>query len=106
MAPLLPLAEGRAKRCFTDAQRKAMAIRDQGCVMPGCPIPAGECQAHHVGDWAGGGATDISNGALLCWVHHREVDLHRWILERNPDASGPYWLVTPTPRHTWRARAS
>ena len=50
------------------------------------------------------GTTDLDRLALLCWPHHRQVDLDRWDLTRNPDPTGPYWRVTPTPRHRWRSR--
>jgi hypothetical protein len=104
LAPLVPLDQGRAKRCFTEAQRKAMALRDVTCVKDACEIPANVCEGHHVGDWASGGETKIENGASLCWVHHREVDLGRWTVTRNPDPTGSYWITTPLPRHRWRRR--
>ncbi len=101
---LEPLAVGRATRLATKAQRTALAIRDGGCVIPGCERPPAECQSHHVTDWAAGGRTDCDNLALLCWTHHRQVDLNRWRLVRNPDPVGPYWLVTPIRRLAWRQR--
>ena len=101
---LEPLAVGRATRLATKAQRTALAIRDRGCVIPGCDRPPAECQVHHVTDWAAGGRTDCDNLALLCWTHHRQVDLNRWRLVRNPDPVGPYWLVTPIRRLAWRQR--
>ena len=101
---LEPLAVGRATRLATKAQRTALAIRDGGCVIPGCERPPAECQTHHVTDWAAGGRTDCDQMALLCWSHHRQVDLNRWRLVRNPDPEGPYWRVTPVRRHAWRHR--
>ncbi len=79
--PRIPLAVGRTSRTATPAQRKALAARDGGCVIPGCQIPAANCQAHHVQDWAVGGPSDIDNLALLCWTHHRQVDLGMWTIE-------------------------
>ena len=38
---------GRARRLFSPAQRKAMAIRDVTCRAEGCEIPAAWCEAHH-----------------------------------------------------------
>ena len=46
--PRIPLAVGRTSRTATPAQRKALAARDGGCIIPGCQIPAENCQAHHV----------------------------------------------------------
>ena len=71
----IPLAVGRTARTATPAQRRALAARDKGCIIPGCGIPAEACQTHHVQDWAAGGNTDLPNLALLCWAHHRQVDL-------------------------------
>ncbi len=101
---LEPLAVGRSTRFATRAQRTALAVRDRGCVIPGCERPPGECQAHHVTEWSQGGRTDVDSLALLCWVHHRQVDLNRWRLVRNPDPGGPFWIVTPVRRHAWVQR--
>ena len=48
----IPLAVGRTARTATPAQRRAMAARDGGCIIPGCQVPAENCQSHHVQDWA------------------------------------------------------
>ncbi|MFN8126567.1 MAG: DUF222 domain-containing protein [Candidatus Nanopelagicales bacterium] len=97
-----PLAVGRARRFATPAQRVALAVRDRGCIV--CQRPPAECQTHHLTDWADGGRTDLDALVLLCWAHHREVDLGRWVIERNPDPAGPHWKITPTSRHRWRRR--
>ena len=101
---LQPLAVGRAHRFATAAQRTALAVRDGGCVL--CHRPAAECQAHHLTDWAAGGDTDLDNLVLLCWTHHRQVDLNRWAITRNPDTrpDQDHWLITPVPRHRWKRR--
>ncbi len=101
---LQPLALGRSTRLATRAQRTALAIRDRGCVIPGCQRPPGECQTHHVTEWSQGGATDLDSLALLCWTHHRQVDLNRWSLVRNPDPDGPFWITTAIRRHAWIQR--
>lgn len=64
---------GRRERYFSAAQRRALALRDGGCIWPGCGAPPSWCHAHHVTEWSRGGATDIDNGALLCAFHHRHV---------------------------------
>ena len=101
---LQPLAVGRAHRFATPAQRTALALRDGGCIL--CHRPPAECQAHHLTDWAVGGETNLDEMVLLCWTHHRQVDLNRWHITRNPDPSPgqPHWLTTPVPRHQWRRR--
>lgn len=99
---VVPLAVGRTTRLATPAQRKALALRDQGCAL--CDRPAAECQTHHVTAWSEGGTTDLSNLILLCWAHHRAVDLNRFTITANHDPTGPPWTITPTPRHRWRKR--
>ncbi|MDX6360968.1 MAG: hypothetical protein QOH37_4022 [Nocardioidaceae bacterium] len=68
---------GRARRLFSPAQRKAMAIRDRCCRAEGCDIPAAWCEkAHHAHKpWSQGGRTDLAHGLLLCSIHpHRAHD--------------------------------
>ncbi len=116
-----PLAVGRSSRTATPAQRKALTIRDKGCIIPGCPIPADACQVHHLTEWAAGGTTDLDTLALLCWTHHRQVDLDMWRITPTPprtlpptppptNTPGVPWpannnapfTITTTPRHQWR----
>lgn len=99
---LQPLAVGRSIRLATGYQRIALAVRDGGCLL--CDRPPAECQTHHVVDWADGGRTDIDQMVLLCWSHHRQVDLNRWRIVRNTDPSpgAPHWTITPVPRDQWR----
>jgi hypothetical protein len=116
----IPLAVGRTARTATPAQRRALAARDGGCIIPGCAIPAEACQTHHVQDWAQGGTTDVPNMALLCWAHHRQVDLGMWTIVAATDDQVPQpepgappgtpwpannnapWTITRTPRTRWR----
>ena len=119
--PRIPLAVGRTSRTATPAQRKALAIRDGGCIIPGCQIPAERCQSHHVQDWAAGGPTDIDNLALLCWTHHRQVDLDMWTIDPSepgatvaepppgappgtpwPGNNGSPWTIRTQHRTRWR----
>lgn len=64
---------GRRARLFTPAQVTALRLRDGGCRGEGCTIPAAWCEAHHLDPWSSGGATDLSNGVLLCSHHHHPV---------------------------------
>lgn len=100
-----PLALGRTTRLASRYQRTALALRDGGCLL--CQRPPAECQTHHVVAWADGGTTDVDNMVLLCWSHHRQVDLNRWAITRNSDPSPgePFWVVTPVPRRSWRTGA-
>jgi len=39
---------GRETRLATTPQRRALGLRDRGCVFPGCTRPSNWCQAHHI----------------------------------------------------------
>ncbi|WP_447943853.1 DUF222 domain-containing protein [Microbacterium aurum] len=52
-------------RVFNRYQRRAIALRDGGCVIPGCGVPASWCEIHHVTEHAGGGPTHTDNGVPL-----------------------------------------
>ncbi|MGW9631741.1 DUF222 domain-containing protein, partial [Agromyces sp. NPDC055520] len=56
---------GTTERCFNRAQRRALAARDGGCIIPGCDTPAWATEVHHVLPWWHGGATHTDNGVLL-----------------------------------------
>ena len=104
--PRHPLAVGRTSRTATPAQRKALATRDHGCIIPGCQIPAENCQAHHLTDWANAGDTTINNLALLCWTHHRQVDLRMWTIHPTPpdqNSPPPHPHPGAPPGTTWPA---
>ena len=71
---------GRCRRPFNRAQRRAAAIRDRGCVAPGCTASPSACHVHHCQWWSRGGPTDIDNAALLCGFHHRMVHRQDWAI--------------------------
>ena len=71
------LGVGRAHRLATPALRTALALRDRGCVFPGCDVAAHLCDAHHVQPWWTGGTTDLDNLALLCPHHHGLLEPNR-----------------------------
>ncbi len=71
---------GRAKRLFSPAQRKALAIRWQTCAIDGCTVPFEWCEIHHLDPWASGGRTDMANGIPLCPHDHHYVDDPRFEL--------------------------
>jgi hypothetical protein len=66
-----PLDVGRATRVVSPALRRALAVRDGGCIWNGCDRPPAWCDAHHIEHWADGGPTGLANLALLCRPHHR-----------------------------------
>jgi hypothetical protein len=67
-----PLNVGRKSRTIPPAIRRALNARDRGCRFPGCSNTR-YVDAHHVHHWAQGGETTLSNLALLCRFHHRQV---------------------------------
>ncbi len=99
----IPLALGRAVRLITPAQRRALAVRDRGCVFPGCDRPPGWCDAHHIRPYEAGGATDLSNLALLCRHHHGVTHRRGWTMQAN--LGGSFIWTTPTGRQLVRRRA-
>ncbi|WP_298805992.1 HNH endonuclease signature motif containing protein [uncultured Pseudokineococcus sp.] len=102
-----PLDVGRAAYTVTPAQRRALAIRDRGCIAPGCGAPVSRTHAHHVVHWADGGPTDLSNLALVCGHDHRRVHtgaLVAHLVDGRPvitRAGDPPPATAPPP---WRAR--
>lgn len=72
-----PLDVGRAHRLVTGGLRAAVIHRDTHCTFPGCARPPGWCQIHHVIPWQHGGATSLTNSALLCARHHTIVHRHQ-----------------------------
>ncbi|MFT2817574.1 DUF222 domain-containing protein [Leifsonia sp. A12D58] len=93
---------GHEERFFNRRQRRAMAARDGGCVIPGCTAPPAWTEGHHVIPWAINQKTDISNGVLLCWYHHHSIETSGWKLRMvngAPQVKAPPWL---DPTRTWR----
>jgi hypothetical protein len=93
---------GDKERFFTAGQRKAIAARDGGCVIPGCTVPAAWSEVHHVIPWQNHGPTDIDNGVLLCWYHHHSIETSGWqirMIRGRPQIKAPAWL---DPAGAWR----
>lgn len=85
---------GTEERLFNRHQRRAIALRDGGCVIPGCTVPPSWCEIHHVTEHAAGGPTHTANGVLLCWHHHRFIDTGPWRIRMNrgvPEVQAPRW---------------
>lgn len=86
---------GSPERCFTAQQRRAIALRDGGCSVPGCRIPAAWCEIHHVDPAENDGPTHTDNGLLLCWFHHRTLETSGWEFRMTrgvPEVKAPPWL--------------
>ena len=84
----LPLDVGRTMRTIPAHIRKALVIRDGGCVFPHCGRPPGWAEAHHIIHWAQGGRTSLDNAVLLCSKHHQEVHAQGHDVTIGPDGRG------------------
>jgi hypothetical protein len=83
---------GRGQRLFSPAQRVALAVRDGGCLWPGCDRPPSWTEAHHITPWSRKGKTDVAEGILLCRHHHLRLHNEGWQITRR---AGRYWLEPP-----------
>jgi hypothetical protein len=81
---------GRTQRVANPSLRRAVELRDGGCVFAGCDAPAWWCDVHHLVHWAFGGETSQENSALLCERHHTKVH-HGFRIERQPDGRWRTW---------------
>ncbi|MEO5535334.1 MAG: DUF222 domain-containing protein [Pseudolysinimonas sp.] len=91
---------GRAQRLFTPRQRIALAIIWGGCAVENCDRPPSWTEAHHITPWSHHGATDISNGILLCRHHHLLVHNNGWHITRDNRERGNDWWMLPPPGDT------
>jgi hypothetical protein len=92
-----PLWLGRSRRLASPAQRRALAVRDGGCVFPECDMPSDWCDVHHEPGWERGGASDLHSMVLLCRRHHGLAHTSRWELRASEAAGG----ATSDQRFEW-----
>lgn len=90
---------GRATRVVPAGMRRALVLRDKGCIV--CGAPASWCEAHHVVHWVDGGHTRLGNLVLLCERHHRQH--HEGKFSLVPRLGGG-WESRPPPGQRWRDR--
>ncbi len=90
----IPLDLGRSVRLASPGQRRALAIRDRGCVFPGCDRPPDWCDAHHLTRYQPDGATDLHNLALLCRHHHGITHRNGWTMHTT--SHNTFTWTTPT----------
>jgi hypothetical protein len=89
----LPLDVGQIVYTATDGQRRVLAARDKGCIVPGCKRKSRWCEAHHVVPWPVG-PTNIRNLVLLCKRHHKMVHA-KLITLVHDDEAGRWVIVRP-----------
>ncbi|SFO70787.1 HNH endonuclease [Geodermatophilus dictyosporus] len=85
-----PLDLGREQRLADRHLRRAVELRDGGCVFTGCAAPTWWAEVHHLVHWLDGGETNLANSALLCERHHTKVH-HGFRVERQPDGRWRTW---------------
>jgi Domain of unknown function (DUF222)/HNH endonuclease len=90
----LPLDTGTPTSLITGALRRAVITRDRHCAFPGCDIPPGACQVHHIKERANGGETRLGNLVLLCAFHHL-IAVHQWGWTLTLHADGTTTAVSP-----------
>ena len=93
-----PVDLGRSTRLAPPALRRALEVRDGGCVFPGCDAPSTWCDLHHVVHWADGGTTSADNLASLCRHHHGVTHRNGWTMTTDPDR--PQRFTWTRPDHT------
>jgi hypothetical protein len=86
----VPLDVGREARLVSGHLRRAVELRDGGCVFTGCDAPAHWSDVHHLVHWIDGGDTSLDNSALLCERHHTKVH-HGFRVERQPTGRWRTW---------------
>ncbi|WP_106275754.1 HNH endonuclease signature motif containing protein [Geodermatophilus tzadiensis] len=85
-----PLDLGREHRLADRHLRRAVELRDGGCVFTGCAAPTWWAEVHHLVHWLDGGETTLANSALLCERHHTKVH-HGFRVERQADGRWRTW---------------
>jgi hypothetical protein len=74
----------RRRRTPTDALRRLIKERDQGCRWPGCGRQH-HLHAHHIVEYTDGGPTTKNNLIMLCSRHHPLLHRHGWTIIGNPN---------------------
>jgi len=110
----VPLDIGHSRRLATAHQRRALTVRDGGCVFPGCGAHPSSCEAHHLHPWNWDGPTNLGNLVLLCPHHHGVVEPNplaspgsQWeiiMIDGLPGFRAPIDLATGTRTTLWHSR--
>ena len=78
---------GRSQRKHPGYMRLGIAVRDRGCIVPGCTMDPERCNIHHIWFWSEGGVTAVYWSAMLCDTHHHDV--HAGLIKVIPDGGVP-----------------
>ncbi|GGE96248.1 HNH endonuclease signature motif containing protein [Mycetocola zhadangensis] len=88
----VPFESSIGKRLFDRRQRRALAVRDGGCMFPNCDRPVSWTEAHHIIPWSMSPKTEVIDGILLCRHHHMLLHNTGWVIRRRET---DYVLVPP-----------
>jgi hypothetical protein len=69
---------GTPNRLASPTMRRHIALRDGGCLFPGCDRPPTGTEAHHRQHWIDGGPTTEKNLDSFCLFHHHLVHEGGW----------------------------
>ena len=86
---------GRTRRTVSQGQRKALDIRDGGCIGPSCDRPPMMTEAHHRIDWIRGGKTKTDELESVCLFHHHLLHEGGWTLTLDNDPGRTPWFHPP-----------
>jgi hypothetical protein len=84
---------GRTQRTWAGPARRAVVLRDRGCIFPDCDRPPSACDIHHIVYFSHGGQTDLANAAMLCAFHHYLIHHSDWTIGH--DAHGLPVVIPP-----------
>ncbi len=76
---------GRSRRLLDGPQRDLVWLRDRRCRHPFCTTSHWRCEIDHVVPVSDGGATDLTNAALLCPTHHDDKSAGRVLVRAGPN---------------------
>jgi Domain of unknown function (DUF222) len=96
---------GRTRYPFSAAQRRAIAIRDDGCIWDYCTAPPEWCDIHHAIEYnqhGNNGTTDVDNGVMMCAEHHQFLHKSAWQLRMINGIPHVLAPLSIDPTQTWR----
>jgi hypothetical protein len=76
---------GRTQRPPSRRQRLVLTGLSPTCMIPGCDVPADQCEVHHVIPWSQGRTTDLDNEILICGHEHDRTHAEGWDMHLAPD---------------------
>ena len=87
-----PLWVGRTHRHATEAQIKAIIVRDRHCTGKDCTAGPERCEIHHIIPWEQGGPTDIDSMCLACPNCHHNIHDRGYIVTKTNTG---YKIINP-----------